>query len=422
MIHLTDPKNCCGCEACAQICSKKCISLHRDEKGFLYPQVCEKSCIDCGLCEKVCPVYHPSEAKEPKQIYASKNDNISERLTSSSGGVFILLAKQTINQGGVVFGVTFDSDWNPIHSFSETVEGLAQFQGSKYVQSRIDGAYVQAKSFLDAGRRVLFSGTPCQIAGLKLFLRREYDNLLTVEVICHGVPSPKVWQDYKDSIRRPKGAGVGEKTVLSSLNETPSIEGISFRNKQNGWRKYDFVVRFSADQREAGKFGLSSIKAEKEKREYHRDNLYMKAFLKNLILRPSCFSCPAKSGRSGADMSLGDFWSIGRYLKEWNDDKGVTLVYLNSDKGCDYFGSIRCSKIELDPSINYNKMYYASTAEKYPSEEFWSRYKREGLDCVLPICNTLTASNKPSICSRLYAKFKTIVSSFFSRINTSVYF
>ena len=413
MIIITNPKDCCGCEACAQVCTKKCISLHRDEKGFLYPQVREESCIDCGLCEKVCPVLHPSEAKEPQRIYASRNVNESERQASSSGGVFILLAKQVILQGGVVFGVTFDNAWNPVHSFSETIEGLSQFQGSKYVQSRIDGAYVQAKSFLETGRQVLFSGTPCQVAGLKHFLRKDYENLLTVEVICHGVPSPRVWQDYLDYIRRPKEAGAGEKAVLPSLNDLPLLEGISFRDKKNGWRKFGFVVRFSADKREVEKIGLSSTNVKEIFEEYHQDNLFMRAFLKNLILRPSCFSCPAKSGRSGADISLGDFWGISRYLKEWNDDKGVTLVFLNSARGRHFYQLLTCMNIELNPSVRYNKMYYESTTEKYPSENFWSQYKQNGLDCILPIYNALNTSNKPSLSSRIIIKFKTTLKSLF---------
>lgn len=416
MIKIINPKDCCGCEACVQVCAKKCIGLQRDEKGFLYPKVSEEQCIDCGLCEKVCPVLHPLEAKEPKRIFASKNDNVNERMASSSGGVFILLAKQVINKGGVVFGVAFDDDWNPVHSFTDTIDGLAQFQGSKYVQSRIGDAYSKAKDFLERGREVLFSGTPCQIAGLKHFLRKEYNNLLTVEVICHGVPSPGVWQDYLDYIRQPKNVVNSENTVLSSQHDPPSIKGISFRDKQNGWRKFGFIIRFSADQQEAEKFGLSPVKVEEDIVEYHQNNLFMRAFLKNLILRPSCFSCPAKWGRSGADISLGDFWSIGRYLKEWNDDKGVTLVYLNSNKGCDYYGRIKCSEIALDPSVHYNNMYYSSTVEKYPSEKFWSQYKQEGLNCILPIYNAITLSNKTNFFSRSYSRFKRIIKSLFNTL------
>lgn len=409
MIQISNPKDCCGCEACVQVCAKQCISLLRDEKGFLYPRVSEEQCVNCGLCEKVCPVIHPFNAKEPKSIFASKNDDETERENSSSGGIFILFAKQVILHGGVVFGVSFDGDWNPIHSYSETLEGLIQFQGSKYVQSRIDGAYVQVKKFLEDGREVLFSGTPCQIAGLKHFLRKEYNNLFTVEVICHGVPSPGVWQDYLDSIRQPRGAVGGENTVLSSQDDVPSIEGISFRDKKNGWRKYGFVVRFSVDQRETEKFGLSSIKAKDDIAEYHKENLFMRAFLKNLILRPSCFSCPAKSGRSRADISLGDFWGIGRYLKDWNDDKGVTLVYINSDKGQDYYRRIKCTDTELNPLVRYNKMYYSSTVERYPNEKFWTQYKQDGLEAILPIYNSLATSNKTNPLKRVYSKLKRIL-------------
>lgn len=203
MIDILDKKDCCGCSSCVQRCPKQCITLKEDNEGFLYPIVNKEICISCGLCEKVCPVLSQGEPRKPLKVYAAKNQDEEIRRQSSSGGVFTLLAEQVIREGGVVFGAIFDENWEVKHDFAETIEGLAPFRGSKYVQSRIDDNYKKAERFLNQGRKVLFSGTPCQIAGLKRFLRNEYDNLLTVDFVCHGVPSPGVWRQYlKETVAR----------------------------------------------------------------------------------------------------------------------------------------------------------------------------------------------------------------------------
>ena len=196
MIILSSKYDCCGCEACAQRCSHNAIKMVRDNEGFLYPEIDMHICTDCGLCEKVCPIINQSEQKVPIISYAAQNNDESIRLQSSSGGVFTLLATETINNGGVVFGAKFDEQWNVIHDYVETIEGLANFRGSKYVQSQIGKCYKKTELFLKNGREVLFSGTPCQIAGLKKYLIKEYKKLICVDIICHGVPSPMVWTQY----------------------------------------------------------------------------------------------------------------------------------------------------------------------------------------------------------------------------------
>lgn len=209
MIHITDKSKCCGCNACVQRCPKQCIAMREDEEGFLYPKVDVAVCIDCGLCEKVCPVINQNVPKEPLQVFAAKNKNEDQRLRSSSGGVFILLAENIIKQGGVVFGARFDKNWEVEHGYAETLEELEPLMRSKYVQSRIGNTYKEAEMFLKQGRKVLFVGTSCQIAGLHKFLRKEYENLLTVDFICHGVPSPGVWR--KSSEERSRKARSLEK-------------------------------------------------------------------------------------------------------------------------------------------------------------------------------------------------------------------
>jgi coenzyme F420-reducing hydrogenase beta subunit len=200
MITITDKAKCVGCNACEQCCSSQSITMQEDIEGFLYPYVNTETCTNCRLCEKVCPVINQKDQSKPLICYAAKNKDEEIRLESSSGGVFTLLAEKVIREGGVVFGARFNESWEVVHDYAETIERLSVFRGSKYVQSRIGKTYIHVKQFLKKGRFVLFSGTPCQIAGLRLFLGREYDNLLTVDVVCHGVPSPKIWNMYLNQI------------------------------------------------------------------------------------------------------------------------------------------------------------------------------------------------------------------------------
>lgn len=240
MIRITEPKDCCGCSACATCCPKHCISMEQDKKGFVYPHVDENTCINCGLCEKVCPMLNPRKADTPVHEYAVQNKDEKVRSNSSSGGVFASLASSVIDSGGIVFGAAFDEDWNVHHTGVESEDMLFLLQGSKYTQSRIDDAYAKAEACLKAGRTVLFSGTPCQIAGLKGYLRKVYENLLTVDVVCHGAPSPKVWEEYLKTITRSKSVS-GKNTVLLSLKDSP-LSGVAFREKRTGWQKYGFAA------------------------------------------------------------------------------------------------------------------------------------------------------------------------------------
>ena len=306
MIRIKHKSDCCGCEACVQRCPKRCISLHRDQEGFLYPLVDESICINCGLCERVCPVINQGEPRKPLVTYAAKNQDESVRLSSSSGGVFTALAEQVIAQGGVVFGARFDESWNVVHDYVETVEGLSAFRGAKYAQSRIGLCFLQAETFLRQGRQVLFSGLPCQIAGLKKFLRKDYDNLITVDLFCHGVPSPLVWKRFL------------EEEVATPHTQ---LKSISFRDKASGWKNYSF----SYLQEDADGIHLYRMLSAK--------NFFMRGFLDDLYLRPSCYHCPAKQCKSGSDLTIGDYWGIQQAHPELDDDKGVSAILVNTDKG-----------------------------------------------------------------------------------------
>jgi coenzyme F420-reducing hydrogenase beta subunit len=221
------PKICTACSACVAICPKNCIVMQNDKEGFPYPEIKTMRCIHCNLCEKVCPVLANNDVlRNATNVYVAKNNDENIRLSSSSGGIFTLLAEQIIQKGGVVFGCRFNEKWEVVHDCTETIEGIAAFRGSKYVQSKIGNTFSQTKEFLDNGRIVLFSGTPCQISGLKHYLRKEYDNLLTVDFICHGVPSPKAWKRY-----------------MSYLTDNKLVTwGVYFRDKTLGWKRFSFRV------------------------------------------------------------------------------------------------------------------------------------------------------------------------------------
>ncbi len=341
MINIQDKKDCCGCNACVQRCPKQCISMHEDSEGFLYPEVDDGLCIDCGLCEKVCPVVNQGEVREPLAVYAAKNPNEEIRMQSSSGGIFTMLAERTIANGGVVFGAAFNESWEVEHKYAETSEGLAAFRGSKYVQSRIGETFLQAESFLKQGREVLFSGTPCQIAGLRKFLRRDYANLIAVDFICHGVPSPGVFRTYleeekerfcaqsanKNSVSSYSNHSVSGRDSLSSANKA-QIEAISFRDKKLGWKKYSFVLVLSKTL-VAGEKNTVSFSS-----TLH-ENPFLRGFLADLYLRPSCHTCPAKELKSGSDITIGDYWGIAQTMPELDDDKGVSVIIANTVKGCE---------------------------------------------------------------------------------------
>lgn len=351
MLEIKDKKACCGCQACYEACPAKCISMVADEEGFLYPKVNRADCVDCHLCEKVCPQLNQASksSDEPLACYAAVAKDEEIRLQSSSGGVFSLLAKAVLERGGVVFGARFDDNFAVFHSYTETLEGLPPFRGSKYAQSNLSGVYSQAQAFLKEKRPVLFTGTPCQIAGLRGFLRgKDAENLYLVSVVCHGAPSPLVWKDYLESI----SGGVRPTEV-------------NMRNKENGWSQYRMVVRREEQE-------LFNVQA--------TDTPFMRAFLSNLTLRPSCYSCIFR-GNHGSDLTLGDYWGIENVHPEMMDDKGTSLVLVYTPKGRQLLervdlnlqGSRYEDALKGNPSIIH---YSWKPVER---DLFWRSYKRRGL-------------------------------------------
>lgn len=412
MIDIKEKKDCCGCHACATVCAKHCITMQADEQGFLYPFVDKDVCTDCGLCEKVCPVINQGEPHKPLKVYAAKNKNEEIRRLSSSGGIFTLLAEKVIGEGGVVFGARFDEEWNVVHSWTDGIEGVAAFRGSKYVQSTIGNTYREAKDFLIKGRKVLFSGTPCQIVGLKKYLRKDYDNLLTVDVVCHGVPSPLVWRTYLDETLKslPVKCNDGKKTFVLSLNEIPVITGISFRDKTNGWKKFCFCLRYAAFESASNSVSASDIKKENEMLQPFSDNIFMKGFLANLYLRPSCYDCAARSGKSGSDISIADFWGVQNYYPEFDDDKGVGLILVNSEKGKFVYDAIEVHNIEAtyEEGLKGNKCLEHSVTKTDQIDLFWKEYWVHPFKAL----ENVTQKKSPNILMRIIKKMKRLMLSY----------
>ena len=352
MIKISEKRNCCGCMACVQKCPQHCISMEIDDEGFNYPKVDLDSCINCGLCEKVCPIINVDKVREPLSCYAAHGKNEDIVKNSSSAGVFYLLAEYIINCGGVVFGAKFNSLWDVEHAWADNMDGVQSFMGSKYVQSYIGDSYKNAEFFLKSGRKVLFTGTPCQVAGLRRFLRRSYDNLFCVDVVCHGVPSPGIWREYLKSLLNPI---VGKRILSNSLfsplccNYSNLIKEISFRDNRLGWKKYGFSISVYPQQVSKKYKEICSYKPLLFQKHYH--NLYMKAFLNNFLLRPSCYNCPARKGKSGSDILLGDYWGIARYYPDFYNSKGVSMILTYTVKGANLLDKIDLKRI----SVHYSE-------------------------------------------------------------------
>lgn len=377
MIVIKDKHECCGCSACGQVCPRQCISFLKDVEGFSYPKVDTEKCIDCGLCERVCPVLNKQDKEKPLKTVAAINKDAKVRSQSSSGGIFFALAEKIIEEGGKVYGACFAHDLSVIHCGSDSIKEISKFRGSKYLQSAIGDTFKNVRSDLEKGLKVLFSGTPCQVAGLRNFLHKDYDNLMAVDFICHGVPSPSVWQSY-----------------IRTYKEV-CVKTVSFRDKREGWHRFgmNFIGVSKKDSSDWQCFGVFP------------EDPYMRVFLSNLSLRPSCYDCPAKAGRSGSDVTLGDFWGIEHIDPALDDDKGTSLVLLNTTKGQDLFNTLDVASKEepLDKAIEYNPSITTSVAEPDIRSKFFDIFIKSGFS------KAYKATMVPTLSNRIKSKAKRIV-------------
>lgn len=361
MIEITDKKLCSGCSACANVCPKNCISMVADEKGFLYPSVDKSLCVNCGLCDKTCPILNSKPIEENKVAYAAYNTDDKTRIVSSSGGLFGCIANEILSRNGVVFGAAYADDFKSIkHIGIERKEDLPKLYGSKYLQSEIGYSYKTVKEYLKAGREVLFVGTSCQISGLKAYLGKNYENLLTIDVICHGSPSPLIWKEYATA----KETEFGSKIIAAD-----------FRNKRFGWKKSVLLLLFANG---------------KEYCELGGKTEYVKGFLMNLYLRESCYKCQCKGEYVLSDISLGDFWGIESVLPDFSDNKGASAVILNTEKGKVFFNDIRnnlvTEQVTYNDVLKGNSALLQSVQKPNKSDKFWEIYQTNGLQAAYKTC------------------------------------
>ncbi len=347
-VNIVPKSDCCGCSACASACPKNCIAMLSDEEGFLYPDIDTEICIKCGLCEKACHILTPIFSHSEPLAFAAINNNKETRLNSSSGGIFSLLAEYIINNGGAVFGAAFDNEFKVKHKCATTFGELKELIGSKYVQSEIGTCYEEAKKILDNGNFVLFTGTPCQIDGLYAYLKQPYEKLYTQDLICHGVPSPKVWKKYLN-FREKKAASKTQRTF--------------FRHKKYGWKTFSVQLQFC------------------NRTEYEQifsKDLFMQGFLANLYLRPSCYNCHSKSLKRNSDITLADFWGVEKILPEMFDDRGTSLVFINTAKGQSLFDAISdkmlIKQTDISKAVEYNTAAFRSVKINKNREKFFKEF------------------------------------------------
>lgn len=375
-ISITDKKRCSGCSACLSVCPKGCISMQEDEEGFLYPMVDEAVCILCGKCVKVCPYSHSEFVNKPKEeelalCYAAYNKDDEVRYRSSSGGMFRAFADKVIMEGGVVFGAAFDKDFQVAHTYAETLEGLRPLMGSKYLQSRMGNSFGEVKRFLKEGRKVLFTGCGCQIAGLKRFLKHDDRNLICVDLICHGVDSPRIWQSY-----------------LLSLFPNDRVGYINFRDKITGQYNSSVVIK-----------GLKSIFCERGK-----DSFYFRSWLYGLFTRPACEICPFKNDNRVSDITISDCWGFQKIAPELYDDKGLSSVVVHTDKGRSLFDAVTpqlvFKKTLLEDVKLYNPDYIRSISfDAAKRKDFWKDYRKGGIPFDRLLIKHLRESRKQKIVS-----------------------
>ena len=386
MLRLVDANLCVGCSACASICPKRCIEMEKDSDGFRYPVfMYPANCVECGMCESACSVLRESieTNDDVPSVYAAFSRDEHTRQDSSSGGIFTEIAKRIIAQNGVVFGAVYNEEFEIHHCCVDKADELYRLRGAKYAESSLGNSFIDILDRLKKGQLVLFSGTPCQVAGLKSFVRKDFDNLICVDFVCHGIPSPMVWKSYIEYRAKDDSDG---KLPYS----------INMRSKATGWSKYQYSNVFEYEN-------------SKKHSTLSSQNLFMKLFVGDYISRPSCENCKFKGYNRVSDITLGDFWGIWDIEPEMDDNKGTSVVLIQSEKGQALWNEIsdkiKFKEVSLEQASQQNpSMLMPSKAN--PKREEVLKQIREGR---IEECENLFVPSKISMVDRIKGKMQRLI-------------
>ncbi len=345
---------CSGCTACMNICPKNAIKMIYDEEGFKYPVIDKEKCINCGKCYNICPNIKKDKINSIIQAYGAKHKDVKEQFTSRSGGAFIAISDYILQQNGVVYGAELKEDFTVFHNRATNREERDKFKGSKYIQSDMKNIIEDVKKDLENNKKVLFSGTPCQIAGVKACIKDKYkENLYTCDIICHGVPSELIFREFLKYIEQANNK---------------QIKKFIFRDKRFGWATHHETFIFS-DNTE-----ISTT--------YFRNLFYG-----HHILRPACYTCNYANTHRPADITIADFWGVDEVNPEFWDKNGVSLIIINNDKGQNIFDNIRKDLKTIDCSVEDCTKHTYTLNQPTPitdnRDEFWKDYKREKFDYII---------------------------------------
>ena len=364
MIDFKNKEDCCGCAACSNKCPKHAISMLPDEEGFLYPNVNSSLCVNCGICERVCPIITPKKGSSLRIGYVLRNMNPEIVRDSTSGGAFTLFAEKIIKDGGVVFGAGYDESMNVICKEADSCIALSEMRGSKFVQSNVMDVYKRIFQLLNAGKVVLFSGTPCQVAGLVSFLENKPKNLVCIDFVCRGVPSPGLWSNYISMMEKKYGS---------------HIIDAKFKNKTYGYHTSTMKIVFANGKQWSGSGRIDPM---------------MKAFVNELASRPSCHNCKFKGLDRLSDITMFDCYEYSAVTGEKDDDKGYSSILVHTDRGADLIDSVKDASKLVHVSVNRlietNGIMVGNSSKPNSKREEFYRLARElpidkAIDAVLPI-------------------------------------
>lgn len=347
-------EKCTGCMACYNACPVGAIEIVQDEKGFYEPKIIKEKCIQCKKCKLVCPEVNSREKNDNPTVYAAWAKQKDIRENSTSGGIFSIIATKVLEADGVVFGAMFDENFKVVHSYVTEIEDLVKFRGSKYVQSFIGGSLKKVEAFLQEGKMVLFSGTACQIAGLLNYLQKDYENLITIDILCHGVPSPKIFKEYIQNINEEK----------------KKIKEIKFRYKKPSWTVFSMKIEY-----EDGKYYL---------RDTFKDP-YLRGFLEDYITKEICTECQYTGEKRISDITLADFWGyISDQYKTRNNEKGISLILVNTEKGKKILELLKEKIVirnkTIEEAVRSNQCLKEPFRKNKLYDEFWKEYKENGYE------------------------------------------